>query len=125
MIRASGAKDWRSNLTISLDHSGAQHRLQFHHIFPKGVLKNTSTSAREADDIANLAFIGGKMNRAISDKAPNTYLPPLIVRIGQSPFDAQCIPTDEAFLALDAYKLFLVERRKRIAERLNAFLGTE
>ena len=34
-FRAAGARDWRSNLAISLDHSGAQHRLQFHHIFPK------------------------------------------------------------------------------------------
>lgn len=73
-FRAAGAKDWRSHLTISLDHSGAQHRLQFHHIFPKAVLK-TSFTAREADDIANLAFIGGKTNRAISDKAPAVYLP--------------------------------------------------
>jgi uncharacterized protein DUF262 len=45
-FRAAGAKDWRSNLTISLDHSGMQHRLQFHHIFPKAVLKNAYT-ARE------------------------------------------------------------------------------
>ena len=74
-FRAAGAKDWRSHLAIALDHSGAQHRLQFHHIFPKAVLK-TSFTAREADDIANLAFIGGKTNRAISDKAPAVYLPP-------------------------------------------------
>lgn len=71
-FRAAGAKDWRSNLVISLDHSGAQHRLQFHHIFPKAQLKASFTT-READDIANLAFIGGKTNRAISDKPPATY----------------------------------------------------
>ena len=66
-FRAGDAKDWRSNLTISLDHSGSHHRLQFHHIFPKAQLKSSFTS-READDIANMAFIGGKTNRAISDK---------------------------------------------------------
>lgn len=38
-FRAAGAKDWRSNLAIALDHRGSQHRLQFHHIFPKAVLK--------------------------------------------------------------------------------------
>ena len=38
-FRAAGAKDWRSNLTIALDHSGTHHRLQFHHIFPQAVLK--------------------------------------------------------------------------------------
>ena len=83
-FRAAGAKDWRSNLAIALDHSGTQHRLQFHHIFPKAVLKSGYTS-READDIANLAFIGGKTNRAISDKAPADYFPPLIAKIGPPP----------------------------------------
>lgn len=58
-FRAAGARDWRSDLAIALDHSGTQHRLQFHHIFPKAVLKSSYT-AREADDIANLAFIGGE-----------------------------------------------------------------
>jgi hypothetical protein len=53
-FRAAGAKDWRPNLAIALDHSGSNHRLQFHHIFPKAVLKSSFTS-READDIANLA----------------------------------------------------------------------
>lgn len=61
-FRAAGAKDWRSKLTIALDHSGAQHKLQFHHIFPKAVLKASYTT-READDIANLSFISGKTNR--------------------------------------------------------------
>lgn len=121
-FRAAGAKDWRSNLMIALDHSGAQHRLQFHHIFPKGVLK-TAVTAREADDIANLSFISGKTNRAISDKAPEEYLPPLIAKRGTEPFAAQCIPTDAEFLTVDGYKLFLAERRRLIAERLNEFLG--
>ena len=66
-FRAAGAKDWRSNLAIAMDHKGTHHRLQFHHVFPKALLKSTYT-AREADDIANLAFISGKTNRQISDK---------------------------------------------------------
>lgn len=123
-FRNSGAKDWRSNLTIALDHSGAQHRLQFHHIFPKGVLKS-SYSTQEINDIANLSFIGGQTNRAISDKSPSLYLPPLIEKIGVAPFEAQCIPTDNELLQPAVYKQFLSERRKRIAERLNVFLGTQ
>lgn len=61
-FREAGAKDWRSNLAIGLDHRGSSHRLQFHHIFPKAVLKGAYTG-READDIANLAFIGGRDQR--------------------------------------------------------------
>ena len=123
-FRAGGAKDWRSNLIISLDHSGTQDRLQFHHIFPKAVLKN-KFSAREADDIANLAFIGGKTNRSISDKEPASYLPALIEKIGTAPFSAQAIPTEDNLLGVDNYPTFLAERRNRIAERLNAFIGQQ
>lgn len=121
-FKEDGAVDWRSQLTIALDHSGSQHKLQFHHIFPKALLK-VSTTGREADDIANLCFIGGKTNRQISDKAPKLYFPDLIQKAGQAVFDAQQIPTTPQYLDLDAYKVFLAERRRRIAERLNAFLA--
>jgi hypothetical protein len=122
-FRAAGAKDWRSNLAIALDHSGAEHRLQFHHIFPKAVLKGSFTT-RETDDICNLSFIGGKTNRAISDKQPADYLPRYIQQAGQPAFDAQCIPTDAALLGAGAYKEFLLRRRTLVAGRLNEFLGT-
>jgi hypothetical protein len=122
-FRAGGAKDWNSNLAIALDHSGVQHRLQFHHIFPKAILKG-AYSQRETDDIANLAFVGGKTNRAISDKPPITYFPPLIKKAGEAAFVAQCIPIDPALLSLANYKAFLSQRRIDIAARLNDFLGT-
>jgi hypothetical protein len=120
-FRAAGAKDWHSNLAIALGHRGAQHRLQFHHIFPKAVLKGHFTT-READDIANLAFVGGKTNRQISDKAPNQYFPVLIEKAGTAVFDSQCIPTDVSLLGVDAYKKFLAVRRALISQRLNEFL---
>jgi hypothetical protein len=122
-FRSAGAKDWRSNLAIALDHSGSHHRLQFHHIFPKGVLKSAYTG-READDIANLCFISGKSNRQISNKAPAGYFPTLIEKAGASAFGAQCIPTDPELLDLTSYKAFLVKRREMVAARLNEFLGT-
>ena len=121
-FRAAEARDWRSNLAIALGHRGAQHRLQFHHIFPKAILKSSYT-AREADDIANLAFIGGKTNRQISDKAPNQYFPSLIKKSGPDAFEAQCIPTQDHLLNVGAYKSFLGERRRLVAERLNEFLA--
>jgi hypothetical protein len=122
-FKAAGAKDWHSNLAISLDHSGVQHRLQFHHIFPKAqLIKKAGLTPREADDIANLAFIGGKTNRAISDKIPASYLPPLIQQHPQS-FTAQAIPTSPELLELEGYKAFLAARRGLIAARLNDFLA--
>jgi hypothetical protein len=121
-FRHAGARDWQSNLAIALGHRGAQHRLQFHHIFPKAVLKGSYT-AREADDIANLAFIGGKTNRQISDKPPGQYFPTLASKSGVAAFEAQCIPTDPTLLDVESYRRFLTERRKLISQRLNTFLG--
>jgi hypothetical protein len=120
-FRAAGAKDWQSNLAIALGHRGTQHRLQFHHIFPKAVLKGGYTS-READDISNLAFIAGKTNRQIRDKPPDKYLPELIKKAGVAAFEAQCIPTDTALLGTDSYKEFVATRRVAVSERLNEFL---
>ena len=121
-FRAGGAQDWRSQVAIALDHSGTQHKLQFHHIFPKAVLKAGYTG-READDIANLCFIAGKTNRQISDKAPTKYFPSMIEKAGLTVFEAQCIPTDDALLGIDGYKAFLLERRRLVAARLNKYLG--
>ncbi len=120
-FRAAGARDWRSNLAIALDHRGAHHLLQFHHVFPKALLKSIYTS-READDIANLAFVGGKTNRLISDKPPIQYFPPLVEKSGPAAFESQCIPTNHALLGIDGYKGFLAERRKLVSRRLNEFL---
>jgi hypothetical protein len=121
-FRAAGAKDWKSQLAISLDHSGAIHRLQFHHIFPKAVLKE-SYSAREADDIANLAFIGGRTNRQISDKAPAAYFPGIELAAGPNALASQCIPTKGDLLLVEHYRVFLAERRQMITDRLNEYLG--
>jgi hypothetical protein len=122
-FRAAGAKDWRSQVSIALDHSGVQHKLQFHHIFPKAILKGGYTG-READDIANLCFIAGKTNRQISDKTPGEYFPPMIDKSGLAAFEAQCIPTDPILLGVGGYKEFLQQRRALVVQRLNEFLGT-
>jgi hypothetical protein len=121
-FKAGGATDWHSQLAIALDHSGAQHKLQFHHIFPKAVLQKGGYSSREADDIANLAFIGGKTNRTISDKSPEDYLPKAVAKAGSASFEAQCIPTSAELLAVPSYKTFLGKRREAVVQRLNSFL---
>jgi hypothetical protein len=121
-FRSAGAKDWKSNLQISLRRAGAQHKLQFHHIFPKAYLRG-QYRPREIDDIANLAFIDGRTNNKIKANAPAEYLPPLIEQRGEDQFAAQAIPTDLALLAPDRYPDFLAARRILIAESLNEFLG--
>ena len=122
-FRSAGAKDWHSNLAISLDHSGTQHKLQFHHIFPKALLTKAGYQQRDADDISNLAFIGGKTNRVISDKAPREYLDSLVQKIGRDGFEAQQIPLKESLLDTTSYKDFLDARRQLIAARINAYIN--
>jgi hypothetical protein len=121
-FKAAGAKDWISNLSIAVDHAGSANRLQFHHIFPKAYLREMGYSAREADDIANLSFIGGKTNRKISAKAPSEYLEDYVEKSGAQAFAKQCIPLDKEMLTGDSYRDFLQRRRELIAERLNEYL---
>ena len=110
---------------ISLDHSGVQHKLQFHHIFPKAVLTKVGRTAHEADDIANLAFIGGTTNRRISASPPSVYFKKLVSGSGPELFAAQCIPIDDDLLEVEHYNEFLTRRREMIAARLNEILGTD
>jgi hypothetical protein len=97
-------------------------RLQFHHIFPKALLRKRNI-LREADDIANLAFISGRMNRSISDNSPDKYLSKLLERAGQQAFTAQCIPMSPNLWKLENYRDFISERRRLISARLNEYLG--
>jgi hypothetical protein len=123
-FREAGAQDWQSKLAIALGHRGATHKLQFHHIFPKKVLKQQGIySRREIDDIANLAFIGGKLNREISDQPPSEYLEKLVHAAGESAFAAQCIPLAHDLRDVGSYRAFLATRRQLIADRLNDYLG--
>lgn len=122
-FRALGAKDWTSNLQISLDHSGSQHRLQFHHFFPKALLTKNGFSSREADDVANLTFIGGRTNRKISDKAPSIYLADFLAKQGSDLLSLQGIPADSDLFDVASYRAFLEARRVLLAEAINEFLG--
>ncbi|MEA5615130.1 GmrSD restriction endonuclease domain-containing protein [Nodularia spumigena] len=118
----AGAKDWEQSVTISPLHRGKQQKLQFHHIFPRAVLRG-SYKTGEINDIANLAFIGGRTNRRISNKPPAQYLADLLTKLGPDHFRLQCIPTDRALYAVNRYPDFLEARRELIADRLNEFLG--
>lgn len=120
---ANGAKDWRSNINISLNHNGGQHKLQFHHVFPKKILKEVGIHDRSIDDISNLAFIGGETNQKISAKRPSDYVPGYLKTAGAAPFEAQCIPIEDELLKTESFAQFLEKRRALIAGRLNEFIN--
>lgn len=120
-LKAAGAKDWQSGLEISLTHSGRWHYIQFHHIFPKSLLKG-QYEGREINEIANMAFVAGKTNRKISNKEPSVYLPGVVAERGEEALTTQQVPTDERLHHLNNYREFLTVRRKLLADRVNGFL---
>lgn len=124
-FKADGAKDWNTNLEISINHAGKQDKLQFHHIFPTAYMKKQAKNLDlpSTDDIANLAFIGGKTNREISDKAPVEYLKKILEGEGVKQLQNQCIPTDHELLMPENFAEFLTKRRELISAKLNEFLG--
>ncbi len=122
IFRESGAKDWFTRLGISLNHSGAEHKLQFHHIFPQSILKN-KVAKEKINDIANLGFISGRTNKKISDTIPADYLQTIIEKQGKETLIQQCIPIDPALWTLDKYDDFLAKRRELITDKLNTFMG--
>ena len=121
-LRAGGATDWKSHLNISLHHTGAAHRIETHHFFPKAMLDKAGYPQREADDVANLVFIAGKTNRSYADKPPLDYAAALLTQEGAQPFDRQCVPTDAALWHPDAYPQFLSARRRLLAGTINRFI---
>jgi hypothetical protein len=119
-IKHAGAKDWRSGLGLSLTHSGKYHYIQAHHVFPKALMQDYESS--EVNEIANLAFISGGQNRAISSKSPDAYLPEIVDRRGIEALQAQGIPVDPNMWKVENFRAFLEYRRAELARMVNMFL---
>ncbi len=122
-FREDGATDWRDQLKISLKHKGAKHSLQFHHLFPRAVLRRAGVDRMRINDICNLSFVSGRTNRKISDKEPRVYLPGVVEKQGEQALARQCIPVSDDLWNVESYADFLTARRRLVAEKLNQFLG--
>jgi hypothetical protein len=121
-LTSAGARDWSSGIQISVDNYGSDHKLQFHHIFPKAILRGHYSNS-QINDIANLAFIGGRTNRAISAKAPKDYLPTVAAKQGENALVSQCVPLDQSLWTVEQFPAFMAERRELLAARVNEYLG--
>lgn len=123
VLKHNGAKDWWSGLKLSDKHTGKSHTIQYHHIFPKSLLQEASYDKKEINEIANMAFIGGKTNRQITNKQPNQYLEhEVIAKRGEDALTSQLIPLEKEKWEISAYRDFLVWRRAKIAEAINDFM---
>ena len=124
-VKDRGAKDWWSGLELSLSHQGRNHFIQYHHIFPKSKLQEAGYEKAEINEIANMAFISGRVNRSISNTLPRDYFPKTIAERGKKALTAQLIPTDTKLWSLDAYRTFLEQRRALLAEAVNRLLSSD
>lgn len=120
-LKSNDARDWYSGLPISLNTIGKNHSLQYHHIFPKSLLKGKFEKS-ESNEIANMAFIAGKTNRSISNKLPKDYLPEIISVRGENALLNQSVPVETSLFELDNFGLFLERRRQMLTDLVNGFV---
>jgi hypothetical protein len=125
VLRHNGAKDWLSGLKLSSKHVGKSHRLQFHHIFPKSLLKKEGLERNEINEMANMAFIGGKANRHILNNPPSKYFSEDIIKTrGKEALTSQLVPLEPKLWRMEHYQDFLDFRRKAIVSTINDFIST-
>jgi hypothetical protein len=123
-LKARGAKDWQSHLALSLTHQGREHFVQYHHIFPKALLKKTNEKAT-IHEIANMAFITGGTNRSLATTPPEKYLASVLNEQGAAALEAHCVPLDPSLWKIEAYAQFLEYRRDALAKAINDFIQGE
>jgi hypothetical protein len=121
VLRERGATDWQTGMGITTAAQGKQHKVQYHHIFPKALLKG-QYDQKLINEIANMAFISARTNQRISNKKPSDYLPEVVEKQGQGALERQAIPLDAALYGVDQFESFLAKRRALLAETINWFL---
>jgi hypothetical protein len=93
-----------------------QNAVDRHHILARAQFPDDSRAI--ADNVANIAFIVGDVNKSIGQTGPEVYLK----RIGSRVLKSQCIPTDQSLWAIDRADAFWAARRELLADSFNDFL---
>jgi hypothetical protein len=93
-----------------------QNDVDRHHILARGQFPEHSRAS--ADNVANIAFIVGDVNKSIGQSGPEVYLK----KIEPSVLTSQCIPSDQSLWAVDRAQDFWAARRELLAESFNEFL---
>jgi hypothetical protein len=93
-----------------------QDAVDRHHILPRAQFPEFSRAT--ADNIANIAFILGDVNKSINQTGPEVYLKRIEPRV----IESQCIPPDDGLWAINRAEDFWKARRELLAESFNDFL---
>ncbi len=93
-----------------------QGNVDQHHILPRAQFPNTKRSF--ADNVANIAFITGAVNKSIGLTGPKVYLKSIKAPILRS----QCIPVDDRLWRINQAELFWRARRVLLADSFNEYI---
>ncbi|MCX8031918.1 MAG: DUF262 domain-containing protein [Thermoleophilia bacterium] len=131
-----GARDWVDDTRIGYDKTGAPistgFEPQWHHIYPRSLLRNAKVSDEEIQALANLTVLNERTNvNKLAGKEPWRYIRQF--GISEEDLRAHLIPSvfaraasSEALLekqwGVDKYPDFLIERAQLLAQEANSFL---
>jgi hypothetical protein len=107
---------------------GSKYKLELDHIFPYSQLKKAGYGYGNrvkyalAQEFTNRAILTQVANRTKSDTTAADYLAIVQEKFPKA-LELQCIPQDQNLWKIENYEEFLEERRKILAEHLNAFLN--
>jgi hypothetical protein len=93
-----------------------QSNVDRHHILSRAQFPEAAR--RTSDNIANMAFIAGDVNKSIGQAGPEVYLAAVKSRILKS----QCIPTDSALWRIKKADSFWRARREILADSFNEYV---
>jgi hypothetical protein len=93
-----------------------QGNVDRHHILPRAQFSEDVRPT--ADNIANMAFIAGDVNKSIGQAGPEVYL----AKVKTHVLESQCIPTDSALWRIDRAESFWESRRELLAESFNEYV---
>jgi hypothetical protein len=93
-----------------------QDNVDRHHILPRAQFPERKRPI--ADNVANMAFITGPVNKSIGKTSPEIYLKTTKLKILKS----QCIPADSTLWKIDQSESFWRARRKLLADSFNEYI---
>jgi len=93
-----------------------QSNVDRHHILPRAQFP--AAERITADNVANIAFIAGDVNKSIGQSGPEVY----IAKLKPAILESQCIPPDSALWRIDQADAFWHARRELLAGSFNQFV---
>lgn len=113
-----------------------QQRGDIHHVFPKDYLRKKFDSRNDYNQIANFVYAQTEVNIRIGNKAPKDYFKEVLAQCNggkvtygtiqdldelKKNLKAHCIPETITEMTIDDYPVFLEERRKLIAKKIEKY----